>query len=198
MDTDYDPLMHERMHGPMPEPTTKVKSTSSWRDVWNGHQSSRYTTKVPEGVDPYDAAQATATRLGSRPAPSVPWNPSPVVTPSEYPQPTLAMGQPIHVSTASSPDRSEHNVDVTADPGHYLSGVDGTSAGISYSTGVKQSKDGSSKVVTQKQSYGKTNPLLNLARSFVSRVALDPHMSGQQDQAIAALAKPKPEDGTKD
>ncbi len=174
-----------------PEPTTKMKRTNGlFGSLWSGHHGARYSTPVPEGVDPNTAANAVSRSIATHPAPNLP-RPmqTPLVKPSEHPQQTYTMGQPAFVSQASSADHSENSVDVQADPDHILGGADGNATGITYSTTAKARKRGGHKIVTEKESYGNSTPLFNPLRALVGRYGLDPHMRNVQAETIEALLR---------
>jgi hypothetical protein len=121
---------------------TTERTTPFLESLLTGHHSSTTTIPPIEGVDPGEQARRMANVVGGSPAPFV------HVEPSETPQVTKTLGQPISVSTASAADNSAHNVQVEAEKDHILAGKDGA-AGINY--GFEPGKSGTQ---MSKESYG--------------------------------------------
>jgi hypothetical protein len=175
-----------RFDEPPPKPSNvKLKRQGNFfQNFFGGHHQSKYTVPVPEGMDPYEFSDHISTGIGKSAAPGAKLD-----KPGETPTLVKTIGQPSWVSKASSEDKSEHNVMVEADPNHLLGGKNGTSAGINYATHPKQKKNGQWKVVTEKESFGDSCPLLGPLRFFVGTTVIDPHIRNGMENVFDQYSK---------
>jgi len=174
-----------------PKPSNvKLKRGGNFlQNFFTGHHQSTYTVPVPENMDPYEFSNHISTGLGKSVAPGAKLD-----KPGEIPTKVKTIGQPSWVSKASSEDNSEHNVMVEADPNHLLGGKNGTSAGINYHTYPKQKKNGKFKVVTEKESFGESCPLLNPLRFIVGSTVIDPHIKNGMENVYDQHIKKNTDD----
>jgi hypothetical protein len=177
----FDPNEFMRFDDDTPKkPNVKLKRQGNFfQNFWGGHHQSKYTVPVPEGMDPYEFSDHISTGIGKSAAPGAKLD-----KPGETPTLVKTIGQPSWVSKASSEDKSEHNVMVEADPNHLLGGKNGTSAGINYATHPKQKKNGQWKVVTEKESFGDSCPLLGPLRFLVGSTVIDSHIKNGMENVF--------------
>ncbi|MGN6108023.1 MAG: hypothetical protein ACTHU0_23145 [Kofleriaceae bacterium] len=186
--TEHDDLYDQTREDlkPRPSPTSYSGSGS----LLTGHHHAKFTTNVPQGVDPYEFSDRLSTNIGRRPAPSFFGWGSTVNEPTETPSDCTTIFMPSLVSKASSEDKSEHSVMVEAKPGHILAGKNG-SAGINYGTTPRQLDDGQWVVDTEKDSFGDSSGWTGPIRYFVGSHVLNPHLKGVMNDTYSSMTSEK-------